>query len=90
MLKSQMHYLTPCCPRPWATECLAGPLKHCLSVGGRRIVAWLYAEVPPAPMAQQPLVGQGLLIIEPSRSRAVAQLVEALRYKPEGRGFDSR
>ena len=22
--------------------------------------------------------------------RAVAQLVEALRYKPEGRGFDSR
>jgi hypothetical protein len=24
------------------------------------------------------------------RGRAVAQLVEALRYKPEGRGFDSR
>jgi hypothetical protein len=25
-----------------------------------------------------------------NRSFAVAQLVEALRYKPEGRGFDSR
>ena len=24
------------------------------------------------------------------RGHAVAQLVEALRYKPEGRGFDSR
>jgi hypothetical protein len=24
------------------------------------------------------------------RRHAVAQLVEALRYKPEGRGFDSR
>jgi hypothetical protein len=24
------------------------------------------------------------------REHAVAQLVEALRYKPEGRGFDSR
>ena len=24
------------------------------------------------------------------RGYAVAQLVEALRYKPEGRGFDSR
>ena len=27
---------------------------------------------------------------EELQSRAVAQLVEALRYKPEGRGFDSR
>jgi hypothetical protein len=27
---------------------------------------------------------------EPRRSNAVAQLVEALYYKPEGRGFDSR
>jgi hypothetical protein len=25
-----------------------------------------------------------------SNGHAVAQLVEALRYKPEGRGFDSR
>jgi hypothetical protein len=26
----------------------------------------------------------------PTRGYSVAQLVEALRYKPEGRGFDSR
>jgi hypothetical protein len=26
----------------------------------------------------------------PRRKHAIAQLVEALRYKPEGRGFDSR
>jgi hypothetical protein len=29
-------------------------------------------------------------VIENVRGHAVAQLVEALRYKPEGRGFDSR
>jgi hypothetical protein len=28
--------------------------------------------------------------IQPVRGHAVVQLVEALRYKPEGRGFDSR
>jgi len=28
--------------------------------------------------------------IQPAIDMAVAQLVEALRYKPEGRGFDSR
>jgi hypothetical protein len=30
------------------------------------------------------------LIFEFHQEQAVAQLVEALRYKPEGRGFDSR
>jgi hypothetical protein len=30
------------------------------------------------------------VIINPSISNSVAQLVEALRYKPERRGFDSR
>ena len=29
-------------------------------------------------------------VISACRGHAVAQLVEALRYKPEGRGFDSR
>jgi len=28
--------------------------------------------------------------VHEDRGHAVAQLVEALRYKPEGRGFDSR
>jgi len=30
------------------------------------------------------------IILQYSYGHAVAQLVEALRYKPEGRGFDSR
>ena len=30
------------------------------------------------------------LFLPPYLGHAVAQLVEALRYKPEGRGFDSR
>jgi hypothetical protein len=35
-------------------------------------------------------VGQSLLpLIEVSSSHSVAQLAEALRYKPEGGGFDS-
>jgi hypothetical protein len=31
-----------------------------------------------------------IFLPDTSTFRAVAQLVEALRYKPEGRGFDSR
>ena len=34
--------------------------------------------------------GRSLVYLVVSVGHAVAQLVEALRYKPEGRGFDSR
>jgi len=34
--------------------------------------------------------GRYCIHVDSRRSYAVAQLVEALRYKPEGRGFDSR
>jgi len=35
-------------------------------------------------------VSNELLFYTSMQGHAVAQLVEALRYKPEGRGFDSR
>jgi hypothetical protein len=34
------------------------------------------------------IIAEILFITELSWGHAVAQLVEALRYKPEGRGFD--
>jgi hypothetical protein len=36
------------------------------------------------------LAGNLALVFNHFRGYAVAQLVKALRYKPEGRGFDSR
>jgi len=48
-------------------------------------------------LAHARLSSAGLLVVLPllahltgGPGHAVAQLVEALRYKPEGRGFDSR
>ena len=38
---------------------------------------------------QQPIMSRIFLFIRNYLEHAVAQLVEALRYKPEGRGFDS-
>jgi len=42
------------------------------------MVPWKYIPPPPPPMARQPLVGQGLVIVKPSRSHT---------YTPHSAGF---
>jgi len=34
--------------------------------------------------------GENIAVMVKNKGHVVAQLVEALRYKPEGRGFDAR
>ena len=50
---------------------------------------WICTSAAPPSVSSWCGQGQIFLYISILRGHAVAQLVEALRYKPEGRGFDS-